>query len=182
MKICIVGDGAVGKTSLRDRYLGRGFKSTYIMTVGADFSVKEEIINNEVLKFQIWDLAGQPKFDNIRKLYYKGSRGFLIVFDVTRPTSYENITTWIDEIKKYNKEDLPTVLIGNKIDIRDDSNPVHITKEITEKFLPKIAQEMNNGKIPVTYIETSAKTGDNVDYGFKKLSEGIYDHFVKNMK
>ncbi|MFX1513985.1 MAG: Rab family GTPase [Promethearchaeota archaeon] len=132
MKICLLGDGAVGKTSLRERYLGKGFKSGYTMTIGADFAVKESNVDGNEIKFQIWDLAGQPRFSSVRELYYKGSVGGLLVYDCTRPESYQNLDGWIEELWKNNgRGKLPLVLIANKVDLREE-NPDSISPELGE--------------------------------------------------
>ena len=102
MKVCLLGDGAVGKTALRERYLGKEFTSSYLMTIGADFAVQKTLVKDKEVKFQIWDLAGQERFNSVRSLYYSGSHGALFVFDVTRPESYQNIINgWLPELKKH---------------------------------------------------------------------------------
>lgn len=173
--MCLVGDGAVGKTSLRYRYLGKGFKSTYIMTVGADFSVMEEIFDGIQFRFQIWDLAGQREYETLTNLYYKGSKGFLLVYDVTRTSSYENILNWAKKIMEHVDEDnVHAILIANKIDLRENPQFNCITKENGKKLAKMLSKKLSDGLFPVSYIETSAKTGENVLIGFRKLSEQIY--------
>ena len=83
MKIILAGDGAVGKTSLREQYLGRGFTGQYLQTIGADFALKTDTVAGENVKYQIWDLAGQPRFKTVRSVYYIGAVGALLVFDIT---------------------------------------------------------------------------------------------------
>ena len=87
LKIVLAGDGAVGKTSLRRSYLGQGFESNYQQTIGADFAIHEEDVGSFKVKFIIWDLAGQLVFHQVRKSFYKGTHGALIVCDVTNPAS-----------------------------------------------------------------------------------------------
>jgi GTPase SAR1 family protein len=96
-KICLLGDGGVGKTSLRERFLGKGFQSGYILTIGADFAVQDLNIDGQQYKFQIWDLAGQQRFSAVRALYYKGSHGAILVFDNTRPESLYNLGGILDQ-------------------------------------------------------------------------------------
>lgn len=180
IKICLVGDGGVGKTSLRYRYLGKGFKSTFIETLGADLSVMEETINGKNFTYQIWDLAGQQKYENLTNLYYVGSQGFILVFDLTRPSSYENIMHWVRKINEFVKnKHLPAILIGNKLDLRDEIQVNAISTELGQKLADNVSQHLSKGKIPVLYIETSAKTGENVAFGFKKLNETLYKIIVK---
>ena len=108
MKTVLCGDPNVGKESIRRQYLGQGFQSTYLMTIGADFAVKSTTINYNGIcysvKFQIWDLAGQPRFGTVRSVYYYGCLGALLVFDVTRPDTFTNLESWIDEIFKRIKQ------------------------------------------------------------------------------
>ncbi|MHA1533051.1 MAG: Rab family GTPase [Candidatus Heimdallarchaeota archaeon] len=142
-KIVLLGDGAVGKTSIRQQYLGKGFKEGYSMTIGADFCVKRVELSTMIITFQIWDLAGQQRFDVVREVYYRGSSGALLVFDVSNASSFENLPAWLNELTKNNYERIvPIVLIGNKTDLRG-------------------------------YLETSAKTGLNVDEAFMLLSKQI---------
>lgn len=175
IKVCLIGDGAVGKTALRENYLGRGFTTNYLMTMGADFAIKQIKIKDYDIKFQIWDLAGQSHFSRVRSLYYKGSRGFLLVFDLTRLDSFENSLNWIDELIKNvkNIENLPFVLIGNKADLRDESDPTHLNKSKGHELSQLISQKINNKRMPVPYFETSAKTGKNVLKAFNELGNLI---------
>ena len=89
-KIVLAGDGAVGKTSLRKRYMGKGFGS-YEPTLGADFVIYDTEIDTTIIKFQIWDLSGRPRFKEVVKDYYEGSAGAIVVYDVTRPDSLDNL-------------------------------------------------------------------------------------------
>lgn len=179
IKCVLIGDGAVGKTSLRERYLGRGFSASYMMTIGADFALKKVRVDGETINVQLWDLAGQQHFTRVRTLYYRGIRGLLAVFDVTRDATYKNLEYWINEIKQViteqELEKIPTVLIGNKVDLRDDGEPSHISSELGEELAIRLAKQMNKGTLPITYIETSAKTGENVPQAFQSLVERIFE-------
>lgn len=175
IKAVLIGDGAVGKTSLRERYLGRGFSANYMMTIGADFALKQVKIAQgdkvQTINVQIWDLAGQVHFSKVRTLYYKGLKGLLAVFDVTRDTSYSNLLNWLKEIKQVidDTSRIPVVLIGNKIDLRIEGEPSHISPELGEKMAQQFSEVLSDGKLKVHYIETSAKTGENVENAFNDL-------------
>ncbi len=172
MKVCLLGDGAVGKTALKERYLGKGFTTSYLLTIGADFAVKTLDLRGKDVKFQIWDLAGQERFNSVRSLYYSGSHGALLVFDVTRLDSFSNVTKWTEEFKKHvRKDNVPLILLGNKIDIRDVNNPNHITPEMGKNLGSQIAELLGNETVP--YYETSALTGENVNLAFSELAEYI---------
>ena len=179
IKAVLIGDGAVGKTSLRERYLGRGFSANYMMTIGADFALKQVKLKNgdreQTINVQIWDLAGQVHFSKVRTLYYKGLKGLLAVFDVTRDTSYTNLLNWVNEIKSVvdDTSKIPIILIGNKIDLRIEGEPSHITPELGIKMADQFSELLSDGKLDVVYVETSAKTGENVEVAFNKLVETI---------
>ncbi|MFW9993043.1 MAG: Rab family GTPase [Candidatus Odinarchaeota archaeon] len=169
MKVVLAGDGSVGKTALRERYLGRGFKSSYVLTVGADFAVKNAKIGNKNFQYQIWDLAGQPRFDSVRGVYYRGCAGALLVFDITRPDSFENLQKWVDEVWRNNGRGMvPIIILGNKSDLQEQF-PEHITVEQIEKYTDKLSRETLVRGFAISYMPTSAKIGLNVDQSFELL-------------
>jgi small GTP-binding protein len=182
MKVCLLGDGAVGKTALRERYLGKQFSSGYVMTIGADFAVKRTEIKTEdgtkSVKFQIWDLAGQPRFNSVRELYYKGSHGGLLVFDITRRDSFSNLNSWVEELyKNSGRGIMPIALLGNKVDLRDETDDP-ITPEEAHAYIEELKKKYDiDFKVP--YLETSAKTGDNVDESFDMLAHTIRGYLGK---
>ena len=181
MKIVLCGDGGVGKTVLRDRYLGRGFQTKYMMTIGADFALKEATVDNNKIRFQIWDLAGQQRFANVRAVYYTGCLGGLLLFDVTRRDSFENCTNWIKEIWKHNGRGvIPIVLLGNKADLRD-SHPDAITSDVAKKFAMELSDQTRPHGFDIHYLDTSAKTGQNVVEAFDELGR-VYFSFIEKLK
>ncbi|MHA1983724.1 MAG: GTP-binding protein [Candidatus Hodarchaeales archaeon] len=181
-KIVICGDGAVGKTTLRLKYMGRGFQAKYMMTIGADFALKEISVtdssgNPRTYKFQLWQLAGQQNFSSVRPLYYMGSNGAMLVFDITRLSTFENVLSWAKEIVKgVQKEVFPLMLIANKIDLREQSD-IAITTEEGRELAKHISDEAFDGLIEIPYIETSAKTGENVEEAFLKIADLTYRMF-----
>ena len=170
MKICLLGEGAVGKTSLRQRFLGKGFETSYLITLGADFATQTIEIDQETLRYQIWDLAGQATFSSLRSLYYKGSVGALLVFDVTRPETLLALDNWIDGLYRHSNK-VPLVLLGNKTDLKDNcDNPVE--PDEAREYARK--QEEKRGiENKITYLDTSALTGLNVHEAFTTLGERI---------
>ncbi|OLS20674.1 MAG: GTPase KRas precursor [Candidatus Heimdallarchaeota archaeon LC_3] len=177
-KIVLCGDGAVGKTSLRLKYMGRGFQAKYMMTIGADFSLKEILVADSsgitrTYKFQLWTLAGQQNFSSVRPLYFMDAHGAILVYDITRLSTFENINSWIKEIVKgIGKKTFALMIIANKIDLREQSDITISTEEGCE-FVKQISDETFGGQISIPYIETSAKTGENVDKAFQKMAELI---------
>jgi small GTP-binding protein len=182
MKVLILGDGAVGKTSLRHRYMGRGFKSDYQMTIGADFVIKELTYEDgTTVALQIWDIAGQDTFMQLRPTFYEGAVGALMVYDVTRPETFENVVNWVKEISKYHQIDrFPIILIGNKIDLRE-SIVQSITTSKGENLTKSLETEYYNDTWKIPYVETSAKTGENVETAFINLSKASIE-FYKRFK
>ncbi len=173
-KIVVLGDGAVGKTALRHQYLGEGFKQSYSMTIGADFAVKRVDLDGKEIVAQIWDLAGQLRFQSVREVYYQGATGGLLVFDITRQSTFASIPNWITELLENNKNKIvPMVLIGNKSDLRE-STPEAISYESGMEYAKSLSDW---SKFEIPYVETSALSGDNVEEAFATLLRNIEANF-----
>ena len=164
-KIVLVGDGAVGKTSLRKRYLGEGFDTDYLSTMGADFALHDTTVGETQIRWQIWDLAGQPVFKDVVKAYYTKIFGGILVYDVTRRQTFENAEKWYKDLQSNSGRDqtVPVILLANKIDLREEGAETVSTKE---------GQDLAS-KLELPFIETSAKTGAGVEASFSKLGEKI---------
>lgn len=175
LKLTLMGDGAVGKTNLRRRYLGQGFSSDHMMTIGADFAATDRELQigdtNFSITYQIWDLAGQATFNQVRSMYYRGCFGALMVFDITRPSSFNNIEGWINELKKHSgRGQVPMVILGNKYDLVDEAENV-----VSEDQIKGLIDKLNSGdqSYEISYLNTSALTGLNVDEAFERLGTNI---------
>ena len=181
LKIVLCGDGSVGKTSLRYRFMGYGFSEKYHMTIGTDFAIKELVIQdgefagNRVM-CQIWDLAGQPTFQNVRPLYYSGTHGILLIYDCTRPETFYNIENWAKEAIKYIGHPIPCVLIANKIDLRHHVDLTVASVQGTE-LASKLTENYFNSIFKISYIETSAKTGEMVEFAFQGITKEILNYY-----
>ncbi|MGQ4832871.1 MAG: Rab family GTPase [Candidatus Asgardarchaeia archaeon] len=161
IKAIIIGDAMVGKTSLINRFVEKSFNPAYIATIGVSVSLETLSIDEVPINLFIWDIAGQERFHLIRQIYYKGASVAAVVYDITNPTSFRNVTKWIDEMKRYSG-DIPFIIVGNKIDL------AQYRKVKTEEG-QKIAEEYS-----VPYIETSALTGKNVANMFYLLAKASY--------
>ncbi|KKK40223.1 hypothetical protein LCGC14_0681700 [marine sediment metagenome] len=178
-KSIVVGDGGVGKTALTLRFSKGFFTEDYKMTIGVDFHVKTiSIDSSEGLirsKLQIWDTGGQERFSSIRPMYYRGSLGALLIFDLTNSASFEHLPQWIEEVRANVKNEIPLLLVGNKSDLLDE-------REVTLEELNNFTRDFN-----LFYMETSAKTGDGVGDCFYILAclmigSGVPDQLVSSGK
>jgi len=173
-KICLLGDGGVGKTALRERFLGKGFQTGYILTIGADFAVQDLSIGEVQYKFQIWDLAGQQRFSAVRALYYKGSHGAILIFDQTRVDSLYNLEKWKQELFTNVGREIPYLILGNKSDLPEAIDTAEI-----EKFVQKSQSEIQDIPFEIKFLKTSAKSGLNVTEAFELLALTIKSYIEK---
>jgi small GTP-binding protein len=168
-KVCLLGDGAVGKTSLIRKFVFDRFEDKYIMTFGTKVSKKQvQIIRNDIdynLTFLIWDILGQRVHDNLHSAYYQGASGAFIVCDTTRHETLVNIEEWISVFRKVNK-DSPLIFLGNKSDLKDQA-------QFGEAELAELGK-----KYSVPFHLTSAKTGDYVEDSFMELGNSVIDHYL----
>ncbi len=173
MKAVLIGDGAVGKTSIRRNYLGDEFIEGHIATIGVDLATKRVVFNQEVVKFIIWDLAGQPSFKQVRGHYYHGCNGIVLVYSTVDRESFDNASKWLVEAYNNMGPLPPTVIVGNKTDLRErypESERVTANegREFTKYFIEKLG-------VPAVFKETSALTGYNVDNTFHDLLQMMSD-------
>lgn len=160
-KILLLGDAAVGKTSLMVRYVDNTFDQEYISTLGVDFMVKWIFTEKMRIKLGIWDVAGQSKFKTFRHKYFKGTNFIIFIFDITNANSFVNLKKRMDDFVEINQDErVKFAVIGNKSDLEKDR--VVETKEFSELF-PDYAKRVS------FCTETSAKTGDNVNDAFQKI-------------
>ncbi|KAH0792959.1 Ras-related protein Rab-13 [Histomonas meleagridis] len=121
IKIVLIGDSSVGKTSILIRWAHGKFENT-VQTIGVDFRNKVVERNGIKYKAQIWDTAGQEKFKSITKSYFQKAQGIILAYDVTSISSFEHIPTWIESIKESCSTQVPIIIIGNKIDLEEKVN------------------------------------------------------------
>lgn len=119
-KVVLIGDSGVGKTNIMSRYIKDEFSIETKTTVGVEFGAKKLEINGNNIKAQIWDTAGQERYKSITNAYYKGAKGALIVFDITRSSSFESVDKWLIELKSKCEVDVSIILIGNKCDLENE--------------------------------------------------------------
>jgi Ras-related protein Rab-21 len=167
-KICLLGEGSVGKTSLVYRFVENKFQEDYKATLGVSILQKHLEIDDNSVSINIWDLGGQEIFKKLLKLYLEGSKGALVVFDLTNRASFEKLRDWIQDFRARRGEK-PFCLIGNKADLKDQI-------VVTEEEASLLAKEHG-----VNLIITSAKTGENVEKAFVNLGKKILEEIVKGL-
>jgi small GTP-binding protein len=168
LKIILLGDSGVGKTSIAGRYIDSAFKDAYQATIQVEKRVK--IINEDdktSLRLNIWDTAGQEKFRSITRQFYRDCHGAFIVFDLTKKSSFNEVRNWIDELKTHGNDDTVIIILGNKSDLTAE-------REISEEDIKNEIQ--NNYK----YFEVSAKTGNNISLAFDELKKLIMQKIKNN--
>ena len=169
IKIMVIGESKIGKTSLISRYCNNDFLGgAYLSTIGIDFQIKNLVLNKKNIRLQIWDTAGQERYRNIAKNYFQSSDGFIIVYDITNTESFEKLDYWIEQIKDNSQECSKMILFGNKCDIIEERK---INKEEGEEY----AKNKN-----IKLFEVSAKEGTNVNEAFEYLVRDILNNFSPN--
>lgn len=164
-KLILGGDGGVGKTSMVHRFVEDSFDVDYKSTIGTSIMKKQcefDDLNTRV-RFVIWDLAGQSQFKRVRKSYAANAEAGILVFDVTRKDTFNNIDLWRDETVNVTKN-ISLILVGNKIDL---------DRQVSTEEGEELAK-----KLGLTYIETSAKTGENIDEAFRTLALQLLNKFT----
>ena len=164
----IVGDMAVGKSCLLLQFTDHKFRHQHELTIGVEFGGKNIEVKNKTIKIQIWDTAGQEAFQAITRTYYKGAIGALLVYDITRKETFEHIRKWYDEVKLNGSKDICCILIGNKKDLEEQ-------RQVKYEEGKRLAEENN-----LLFLETSAKTAENVQECFTISAERILDQINKS--
>ncbi|MBD3339577.1 MAG: GTP-binding protein [Candidatus Lokiarchaeota archaeon] len=173
-KFIIIGDHEVGKTSIVRRYVDKKFLKDYRPTIGLNILMHQfEFIGNDI-NISLWDIGAQQFFRRFRKTYYMGAQAAFVVFDLTDNDTYLNAKKWYEELKEFiNREDLPIVLVGNKTDLVEE-------RCIDYQTGVNLANELSGmGSSQISYIETSALTGDNIEDAFSLIA---YHYITKSQE
>jgi Ras-related protein Rab-11A len=117
-KVVLLGDSGVGKSNIISRFTKNEFNMESKTTIGVEFATKTIEVNGKLVKIQIWDTAGQERYRSMASAYYRGASGALLVYDITRATSFENLQKWLRELKNFAAEDITCLMVGNKCDLR----------------------------------------------------------------
>ncbi|XP_006145910.1 ras-related protein Rab-37 isoform X2 [Tupaia chinensis] len=161
-KVMLLGDSGVGKTCFLIQFKDGAFLSrTFIATVGIDFRNKVVTVDGVRVKLQIWDTAGQERFRSVTHAYYRDAQALLLLYDITNKSSFDNIRAWLTEIHEYAQRDVVIMLLGNKADVS------------SERVIRSEDGEMLAREYGVPFMETSAKTGMNVELAFLAIAKEL---------
>lgn len=168
IKILLLGDSSVGKTSIFNRYWKNEFKGNYISSIGVDFQTKIENYKGKKYSMQIFDTAGQERFRSITESYFHLGKGIFIVFDLTNKNSLNNVSTWIELVKE-KVENPKFIILGNKDDLTN--------KQISEDDINEVLAKFSD----IKYIRVSAKTGKNIKKAFEAMID-LLDNDIENIE
>lgn len=171
LKIMIIGNSGVGKSSMMLRYTDDVYVKQAIPTIGVDFRIRTIEYKKKIYKLQIWDTAGQERFKTITTSYYKGAQGIIIVYDVSDEESFNNLDKWINECKKFANHNVKIILAANKTDIHESKHK--ITTQMGMDFA-----KIHGYK----FVETSAKNNNGIDNVFKEMIVEITGNNNSNLK
>ena len=160
LKLLIIGDTNVGKTSILLNYTDNYFPETHLATIGVEYKVKQLIKDNYNITLQIWDTAGQERFRSITKSFFHNANGILFVYDVTKRESFHNVKDWIKDSEMHDNG-FKKILVGNKIDLEE-------SREVKYEELKELGKKKD-----IDVIETSAKNKTNIDEAFEKMVDLI---------
>ncbi|PIA47130.1 hypothetical protein AQUCO_01400080v1 [Aquilegia coerulea] len=161
-KVVLIGDSGVGKSNLLSRFTRNEFCLESKSTIGVEFATRTLQVENKTIKAQIWDTAGQERYRAITSAYYRGALGALLVYDVTKPTTFENVARWLKELRDHADSNIVIMLIGNKTDLK------HLRAVATEDAQSYAEKE------GLSFIETSALEATNVEKAFQTILGEIY--------
>lgn len=167
-RICLIGNASVGKTSLLKTYTSNPFQNKYMPTVGVDFQVVTLKYKEIIAKVHIWDTAGEERFKSISSNYYRSSHGFIYVYDITDADSLNSLENWITLTNEHTNSNVINFLVGNKIDLEND-------RKVSTNQGKEFASKHN-----LIFLETSAKTNENVQRLFEYFTFKLINYFEIN--
>jgi small GTP-binding protein len=162
-KFIIIGESGTGKSCILHQFIENKFKKNLNQTVGVEFGCKHLEICNKKIKLQIWDTAGQERFRSVTKSYYRGAAAAILVYDITNIESFSRLSTWINDARSLSRQDISMIVLGNKSDLVN-------ARAVNFIEASQFCQENN-----VPLLETSAVSGENIDFAFTKLTKSVLD-------
>ncbi|XP_025408731.1 ras-related protein Rab-11A isoform X2 [Sipha flava] len=162
-KVVLIGDSGVGKSNLLARFTRNEFNLESKSTIGVEFATRSIKVNKKIIKAQIWDTAGQERYRAITSAYYRGAVGALLVYDIAKQLTYQNVERWLSELRDHADQNIVIMLVGNKSDLR------HL--RVVPSDEARAFAEANN----LSFIETSALDSTNVETAFENILTEIYN-------
>lgn len=175
LKLVLIGNSTVGKTTLRRRYMGEGFKNSYLPTIGADFALKQVNIDNVILNYVIWDVAGNQTFSKIHPSYYNNAFAVFIVYDVTNRKSFEDVENWLQKALSFTNRNVYINVLGNKTDLVDY---MKVSVEESEERMKELSEKYS---VDINLYHTSALLGTRVDQTFADTGRAFIEFYEKMM-
>lgn len=173
VKLVLLGEAAVGKSSLVLRFVSNDFQENKEPTIGAAFLTQRCTIGERSIKFEIWDTAGQERFANLAHLYYRNAQAALVVYDVTKPASFIKARHWMKELKEQSTKNITVALVGNKVDLildEETGEEIEGARKVSVEEAKSLAEDEG-----AVFFETSAKTSYNVNEVFMYIAEKILE-------
>ncbi|CAG9310845.1 unnamed protein product [Blepharisma stoltei] len=168
-RVIIVGDSGVGKSCLLLRFSENTFNEQHTVTIGVEFGTKLVKINNQQVKLQIWDTAGQESFRSITRSFYRRADGVLLVYDVNSKESFEGLSYWLGEIRQHATSDIVIFLVGNQVDLTESENSREVSQDDANAY--------KNFHNLCGFKETSALSGFNVNETFHEFTNILYERW-----
>lgn len=169
IKLLLLGDSAVGKSSLLMRFTENKFEQNFVITIGVDFRMKTIKRGKKYLRIQVWDTAGQERFRTITPAYYRSAMGVILTYDITDEKTFDNVEYWLHNLEQHGSQDVQKILIGNKCDLPD-----------AQRKVPASRGHDLAAKYNMQFFETSAKTGVGVDDAFNHVADLIVETKYKD--
>lgn len=170
VKLVLLGEAAVGKSSLVLRFVSNDFQENKEPTIGAAFLTQRCTIGERTIKYEIWDTAGQERFALLAPMYYRNAQAALVVYDITKPASFIKARHWVKELHEQASKDITIALVGNKYDLVEDDDEEHPLRKVSIEEGQRLADEEG-----LLFFETSAKTSHNVNEVFLGIGGKIPD-------
>ncbi|EGV61296.1 Vacuolar protein sorting-associated protein 21 [Yamadazyma tenuis] len=168
VKLVLLGEAAVGKSSLVLRFVSNDFQENKEPTIGAAFLTQKCTIGDKTIKYEIWDTAGQERFASLAPMYYRNAQAALVVYDITKPASFLKARHWVKELHEQASKDITIALVGNKYDLVEDENDGDTLRKVSVEEGQKLAEDEG-----LLFFETSAKTSYNVNEVFVGIGTKI---------
>ncbi|KAI7861369.1 GTP-binding protein ypt5 [Spinellus fusiger] len=168
VKLVLLGESAVGKSSLVLRFVNRDYVENREPTIGAAFLTQKCHLNDRSIKFEIWDTAGQERFHSLAPMYYRNAQAAVVVYDITKAATLEKAKSWVKELQRQAHPQIVIALVGNKLDLVQGETESEYERQVSTEDARAYAEEAN-----LLFYETSAKSSENVDGVFAKIASEI---------